>query len=168
MSRALIRPGGAGMGPIFQDLPRDLIFKVLDHLSLTKRFGLASVCRAWHRFCLNGLMSIDIRKTLTSQGSQNFVRCLELLMLHNTSTLRSLTVHLQHCECSCGGWNQCGRCNYLKAIAVLPRKHPLSVVIDDCNFCQGPHVFEFLSGTITSSLPQFLPVAVLIFCHQGG
>ena len=30
---------------------------------------------------------------------------------------------------------------------------------------EEPHVFEFLLGTITSSLPQLLPVELFIVCH---
>ena len=108
----------------FHELPPDIIRKVLQHLSLTERFRVASTCRAWHRFHLDGLVSIDIRKSIDSKDFQAGVERLGPLISRSWSTLCSLTIHLR-CGCVCDDEDDC-QCK-LPFITFLPRKCPQPV-----------------------------------------
>lgn len=108
----------------FQGLPNDLVQKVLQHLSLPERFRLTGICKAWRKLYLDGLVSIDIRKTVWPQNSQATIKSLCPLLSRNSKTLCSLTVHLDHHQCLHGCWDVCA-CK-LPCIILLPRKHLLS------------------------------------------
>ena len=105
----------------FQDLPNDLVRKILQHLSLAERFQLRGICKAWKRLVLEGLVSIDIRKTECFQKSRATVDSLNGLIARNQCTLCSLTIHLDHCDCYRGYGCKC----QLPRISLLPSKRPL-------------------------------------------
>ena len=106
-----------------QDLPNDILYKVLEHLPLTERYRLPGICKAWRRLKLDGLISIDFFKTVRRQKSQAIIESLRDLIERNRKTLCSLTVHLDHQQCLRGRWGVC-KCK-LPCIMLLPRKHSI-------------------------------------------
>ena len=103
----------------FHELPRELTEKILQLLSLTERFRLARVCRAWKQFHLAGLDAVDGRKEIDAEYLQAVVKSLESLTLQSRFTLSSLTVHL-HCGCVRDDEDGC-RCES-PIVTLLPRK----------------------------------------------
>ena len=106
----------------FHTLPQDIIYQILQHLSLTERFRLASTCKAWKRIHLDGMVSADIRTFTGPDDIEAVVKSLESLICGSKTTLCSLTVHL-HCECLRGGGDGC-TCP-LPSIGLLPCKRLL-------------------------------------------